>query len=107
NPRDLEKFQTITNSMGQYMGGGPFNVGAVRSMWGYPIVPDRAIPEGHVVGGDGTMAAIFDREDANILIDTINDQFVRNMLTILAEMRAALAVFRPPAFVDIELVTWT
>jgi hypothetical protein len=49
------------------------------------------------------MAAIWDREDANILVDTINDQFVRNMLTILAELRAALTVFRPSAFVDVTL----
>lgn len=106
NPRDLEKFQTITNSMGQYMGGGPFMTGSVRSMWGYPIVSDRAVTEGTVIAGDGTMAAIFDREDANILIDTINDQFVRNILTILAEMRAALAVFRPAGFAIVDLVAW-
>lgn len=106
NPRDLEKFQTVTNSMGQYMGGGPFAVGSVRSMWGYPIVADRAVTEGTVIAGDGTMAAIFDREDANILIDTINDQFVRNMLTILAELRAALAVFRPAGFAIVDLAAW-
>ena len=106
NPRDLEKFRTVTDDNHQYLGGGPFASGSVVRLWGYPIAVDRAITEGTVIVGDGTMAAIFDREDANILIDTINDQFVRNMLTILAEMRAALAVFRPAAFAVIDLAAW-
>jgi HK97 family phage major capsid protein len=107
NPRDWEKFRTVTDDNNQYMGGGPFGTaGAGQNLWGYPVVTDRAIPEGTVVAGDGTMAAIWDRMDAEILIDTINDQFVRNMLTILAEMRAALTVFRPAAFAEVELAAW-
>lgn len=106
NPRDLEKFRTVTDANQQYLGGGPFAAGAVARLWGYPIAVDRAITEGTVIAGDGTMAAIFDREDANIMIDTINDQFVRNMLTVLAEMRAALAVFRPAAFAVVTLAAW-
>jgi len=106
NPRDIEKFQTVTDANKQYMGGGPFNAGGVSRLWSYPIARDRAIPEGTVIVGDGTMAAIWDREDANILIDTINDQFVRNMLTVLAEMRAALTVFRPAAFAVVTLRAW-
>lgn len=106
NPRDLEKFLTITDDNNQYMGAGPFSGSGITSMWGYPVVKDRAIAEGTVVCGDGTMAAIWDREDANILIDTINDQFIRNMLTILAEMRAALTVYRPAAFVQVTLASW-
>lgn len=106
NPRDVEKLRTVTNDIGQYIGASPFVAGPTVSLWGYPIVADRAIPQGTVVAGDGTMAAIWDREDANILIDTINDQFVRNMLTILAEMRAALTVFRPQAFAAVTLASW-
>ena len=107
NPRDWEKFKTVTDDNNQYMGGGPFGTGgAGANLWGYSVVRDRAIPEGTAVAGDGTMAAIWDRMDAEILIDTINDQFVRNMLTILAELRAALTVFRPAAFAEVELAAW-
>jgi hypothetical protein len=40
---------------------------------------------------------------AQILVDTIDDQFIRNMLTILAEERLALTVFRPAAFAVVDL----
>lgn len=107
HPRDLEKFQTATDDNRQYLAGGPFSFSGVPRLWGLPVARDRAIPEGHAVVGDGTMAAIWDREDAAIFVDTINDQFVRNMLTILAEMRAALTVFRPAAFADVTLAAWS
>jgi HK97 family phage major capsid protein len=40
---------------------------------------------------------LFDREQAAIRVGTINDQFTRNMQTILAELRAAFVCFRPTA----------
>lgn len=106
NYRDLEHFRTVANTIGEYIGGSPFDAAPVSRLWGYPIAADRSIPVGTVVCGDGTMAAIWDREDANILIDYVNDQFIRNMLTILAEMRAALTVFRPVGFALVTLAAW-
>jgi HK97 family phage major capsid protein len=103
HPTNIEQIMTTTDGNRQYMGGGPFAAGGVRTLWGLPLVAERSITANHALVGDGTMAAIWDREDANILVDTINDQFVRNMLTILAELRAALTVFRPSAFVDVTL----
>jgi len=70
---------------------------------GLRVVEDENIAEGKALVGDGRMAAVWDRMQAQILIDTIDDQFVRNMLTILAEERLALAVYRPAAFAHVEL----
>lgn len=106
NPTDIEAFQTRTDADRQYLGGGPFVAGGVPLLWGLPVVSERSVVAGTALVGDGTMAAVWDREDANILIDTVNDQFIRNMLTILAELRAALTVFRPAAFVDVDLAAW-
>jgi HK97 family phage major capsid protein len=45
-------------------------------------------------------AQVFDRETVNVLISSENeDNFVRNLLTILAESRLAFIVRRPQAFV--------
>ena len=102
NPADLEGFLTATNANNNYYGAGPFS-DSLGNLWGLRIVEDENIAEGTVLVGDGRMAGIWDRMQAQILIDTINDQFIRNMLTILAEERLALTVFRPAAFAEVAL----
>lgn len=104
HPADHETFLTATNANGDYYGAGPFSGNGVANIWGLRVVEDENMDEGTALVGDGRMAAVWDRMQAQILIDTINDQFVRNMLTILAEERLALTVFRPQAFALVELV---
>ena len=107
NPEDMEFFLTTTNADRDYYGAGPFGNGAsAPTMWGMRIVEDEHITAGQVLVGDGRMAAVWDRMQAQILVDTINDQFIRNMLTLLAEERIALTVFRPAAFAVVELEAW-
>jgi HK97 family phage major capsid protein len=51
-----------------------------------------------IVGDFQIGCTLFDQEEAAIRVGTIDDQFVRNMQTILAELRAAFVVWRPTAF---------
>ena len=105
NPADMEEFLAATDANQQYMGAGPFSAGGpIGTLWGLRVVEDENIAAGTALVGDGRMAAVWDRMQAQILIDTIDDQFIRNMLTILAEERLALTVFRPAAFAVVELV---
>lgn len=106
NPLDLEKAKTGLDGTANYYSGGPFDMAAVTSIWGLPVVVNRNIAAGTALVGDGSMAQVWEREGANVLADTINDQFIRNMLTILAELRAALAVYRPVAFANVTLAAW-
>lgn len=103
HPYDLEVIRTSTDANRNYFGQGPFVEGPIPTIWGLPVAKDRAIPQGTALVGDGTAAMYFDREDANILIGWINDQFIHNMLTILAELRGALAVFRGAAFAAVDI----
>jgi HK97 family phage major capsid protein len=105
NPADMEEFLAATDANQQYMGAGPFSAGGpIGTLWGLRVVEDENIAANTALVGDGRMAAVWDRMQAQILIDTIDDQFVRNMMTILAEERIALTVFRPAAFAEVTLV---
>ena len=105
NPADSEEFMTYTSTDFNYYGGGPYASNGNRAMWGLRVVEDENLTAGSVLVGDGRMAAVWDRMQSQIFIDTIDDQFVRNMLTILAEERLALTVFRPQAFALVELAS--
>jgi HK97 family phage major capsid protein len=89
---------------GHYYSGGPFSV-TPQVMWGVPLVPSAAIAQGTILVGDFTMGAqLFIREGVNVLIsDSDQDDFIRNRATLLGEMRAALAVWRPAAFATVDL----
>lgn len=89
---------------GHYYGGGPFS-STPQMMWGVPLIPSPAIPAGMALVGDFSMGAtLFIREGVNVLFsDSDGDDFRQNRVTLLAEMRAALAVWRPSAFCSVDL----
>jgi HK97 family phage major capsid protein len=89
---------------GHYFSGGPFTM-TPQVMWGIPLIPSKAIPVGHSLVGDYSIGAtLFIRTGVSVsLSDSDQDDFIRNRMTLLGEMRAALAVFRPSAFVDVDL----
>lgn len=97
----LSRENAASATLGSYLMGPPSQVGAV-TVWGIPVVESEAITENTGVIGDWAMgASIFDREQAAIRVGTINDQMIRNMQTILAELRAAFVVWRPSMFTKI------
>jgi hypothetical protein len=89
---------------GHYYSGGPFSV-TPQVIWGIPLIPSPAIPLNHALVGDFSIGALLlIREGVNVLMsDSDASDFVQNRLTILGEMRAALAVWRPSAFVDVDV----
>jgi HK97 family phage major capsid protein len=89
---------------GHYYSGGPFSV-TPQVMWGVPLVPSSAIPQGTALVGDFDIGAmLLIREGVRVLLsDSDQDDFLRNRVTLLGEMRAALPVFRPAAFATVDL----
>ena len=72
------------------------------TVFGMPVVESEAMTENTALVGDFAMGAtLFDREQSAIRVGLIDDQFVRNMQTILAELRAAFVVWRPSAFCQV------
>lgn len=100
NPLDWRRMQAIKDVNGDYIGGGPFgpNIGLA---WQIPVVPSHSVPvTKFLVGGFAQGAQVFDRQQTTVEISTEDDQnFRKNLVTIRAEERVALAVKRPDAFV--------
>lgn len=100
NPVDWANIELQKDSTGKYIW---INVqdGGTQKMWRLPVIDTNAMPAGHFMVGAFDMAAqVFDREDANVQVSTEDgDNFVKNMVTIRAEERLAMVVYRPESFV--------
>lgn len=100
NPADWADIELTKDANGRYVFANPTGrAGPV--LWGLPVVESLAMTQNLFLTGAFKMAAqVFDREDANVLISTEDrDNFVKNMVTLLAEERLALAVYRPAALI--------
>lgn len=100
NPVDWAYIQLLKDNTGRYLVGDPQG-SEVPRLWNLPVVETQAMDvDTFLVGNFRIAAQIFDRMDIEILLSTENvDDFERNMVTIRAEERLALAVYRPEAFV--------
>ncbi|WP_338683937.1 phage major capsid protein [Streptomyces acidiscabies] len=104
NPADLETVDLLQDNEGRFYFGGPGGVGSASVLWGLPVIETEAVPAGTGYVGDFRKAILWDREQASITVtDSHADFFVRNLVAILAEMRAAFGVIQPNAFVEVDL----
>jgi hypothetical protein len=65
-----------------------------NSAWfeGIRIVESSQVAPNTMVVGDFRFGTIYDLEDVTVEMGWINDQFIKNALTILAEQRLALLI---------------
>jgi len=104
NPIDWENIELARDANERFYGSGPFAM-TPSTLWGLPVVESEAVTQGTAWCAAWRMGMIWDREQATIqATDAHADFFIRNLVAILAEMRAAFGVFRPAAFVKIALV---
>jgi HK97 family phage major capsid protein len=103
NPADWQSFDLLKATAGQFYFGGPLQLGT-PTLWGLPVIQTEAVPQGTCYVGDLRQAVLWDREQAAITAtDSHNDFFIRNLVAILAELRAAFGVIRPSAIVKVTL----
>ncbi len=100
NPTDWTGIELTKDGQGRYIFANPVGI-AGPTLWGLPVAQSLAMPQNNFLTGAFKYAAqIFDREDATVTVSTEDqDNFVKNMVTILAEERTALAVYRPQALI--------
>lgn len=107
DPLDWEKIMLVKGTTQMYV-WVVVTEGGTQRLWGVPVIETIAMqdfgagsetPKRKMIVGDFQRGAqLFDRKQAAVNVGWINDQFVRNQRTILAEMRAAFGVLRPLAF---------
>lgn len=104
NPADVETIDLLQDNEGRFYFGGPGGAGSASILWNLPIIETEAVPAGTGYVGDFRKAILWDREQATVtMTDSHADFFVRNIVAILAEMRAAFGVIQPNAFVEVDL----
>ena len=76
-----------------------------NTAWGLPVVTAKVLPQSTaLVGAFGTCARLFIREPVNVRAsDSDADDFTRNRVTALGELRAGLAVWSALGFTKVAL----
>jgi HK97 family phage major capsid protein len=103
NPADWELIDLLKDNEARYYFGGPMQLGTPR-LWGLPVIESEAIAVGTGLVANFRQAVLWDREEASIMVsDSHADFFIRNLLAILGELRAAFGILRPRSFVILDL----
>ena len=102
NPSDWYdiEIRKVGASDDRYVVGNPRSMMG-PTLWGLPVVVTNSISSGtFLLGSFGLGAEIKDRMTATVEVSRENsDNFVKNMVTVLAEERIALCVYRTEAFI--------
>lgn len=109
NPVDWETIQLERDGSGgagtgQFLFGGPAAANEVQTLWGLPVIESEAVVQGTGYTGNFRKLVLYDREAATIQVsDSHSDFFIRNLVAILAELRAAFVCLQPSAFIEMDL----
>lgn len=106
HPTDWGGIELLKNSQQNYIFANPASQIAPR-LWGLPVVATTGQPVNKfTVGAFALGAQLWQRQTARAMISTENeDDFIKNMATMLAELRETLTVYRPASFVDGDFTT--
>lgn len=100
HPTDWATIELVKDTTGRHIVGNPQD-GTAPRLWRLPVVETPAMTvDKYLVGAFKLGAQLFDREEANVELSTEDsDNFRKNLVTIRAEERLAMAVYRPEAFI--------
>lgn len=98
----LMRENSATGTLGGYLFGAP-NQQSPMTVFGLDVLTAQATPAtvAFVLNLTATTIALISRQGGTIETGWINDQFVRNMVTIRGELRAVLAIRRPKGIVKL------
>lgn len=98
HPNDWQEIKLLRSADGIYIWGSPSEAGPDR-IWGMPVVQSDAITEGTALVGDfAGHSQLFFRRGVEVQVGYQGADFVQGRQAVRADLRAALAVYRPEAF---------
>jgi len=99
-------FLLAKDTAGKYLIADPgAAIDKLVALWNLKVVVSEAVTENTALVGDFRKAVLWEREGVSVMVsDQHADFFVRNLLAILAEMRAAFGVIDPAAFCKVTAV---
>lgn len=100
HPTDWEEIELTKSTTDEYIWANPRSL-VGPTLWGLPVLDSTSLSEGEfLVGAFNVAAQLWDRQDATVEISTEDaDNFTKNLVTIRAEERLALTVYRPESFI--------
>jgi len=119
HPTDWEAIRLLTDTAGQFFGGGPFQgqygngsnnpasgqvSGPIDTIWNKPTYVTGVIGAGTAIVGTRASAQVWRKGGLSVEVTNSNESdFLQNLLAIRAEERLGLAVYRPTGFVEVRL----
>jgi HK97 family phage major capsid protein len=99
-------FLLAKDGSNNYIVGDPrASIDQLNQLWGLQVVVSEAMTENTALVGDFRQSVLWEREGVNVMVsDQHADFFTRNLLAILAEMRAAFGVLDPQAFCTVTAI---
>jgi HK97 family phage major capsid protein len=114
NPANWQTTRLMTDTAGQFQGGGPFmgqygngavvpasgQISGVQDMiWNKPVIVTTAVGAGTAIIGTQAAAQLWYRGGLSVeATNSHQDYFTKNLIAIRAERRLGLAVYRPSAW---------
>jgi HK97 family phage major capsid protein len=109
NPLDWEAIRLSRDDSGASTGTGsylfgPPSVAGASTLWGLTPVVSPVVPQGTALVLDTRGVVFLVREGVNVLVsDSDGEDFTHNRVTILAEMRGGIVVWRPESIAIVDL----
>lgn len=99
NSADWMRMSLLKDAGGNYILLDPQKQ-LVRQLFGLPVVDTPAMTvDKFLVGAFQPATTLYDRWQARVEVGYVNDDFTRNLVTVLGEERVGLAVKRPTALI--------
>jgi len=101
NSTDWLSMGLTKTTTGEYLAGNPFEQAGPKTLFGRAVALTPAMPQGTALVGSfrsGGGQLFLHPNMRTAISNSHQDFFVKNLLALLAELRAALALYRPVAF---------